>query len=248
MKNLLYTVCAVAVSILLYVFFWGSDSQSPSEVVLERKTQMTGKQADSELTPQSDLSALSNETAFDEQRSSDSDADSATDGDSNKNSGPELHNQKTFDSTTGPVEAVFEKFMNENLSINELQNELIQAGLNPQNQRNGHPQTGFRREITLKEVSDATSVKYRLFNATYLEQDASFVFDRIYYGIEKKVGAFEGLERKFRDLLQGRALNIDENDGFIRFHLPDDKIFFIDNNYEHNGEIIILVGSEYEIH
>ena len=136
----------------------------------------------------------------------------------------------------------------EEFDIEELVRSLRAEGYRPEKQKRGHPSSGFRQVIILSDDGDIDGI-IREFNGTYLETNKKIEFDRLYFGLRGIDGLFEYQVSIFDNLLEDKYVSKIVDSNFVRWNLRNSKFLFVAKNYQfRNGENIILVGQEYEIH
>lgn len=109
----------------------------------------------------------------------------------------------------------------------------------------GHPETGLRKEV-LGEIENDSAV--RLAYSSFYVTENGEEFDKIYVGFEKDDSSYYQL---IDDLKNEEGLEVEsemEKENFHRFLLSDGTHIFIDKAYNHEGEIITLIGREFAIH
>ena len=156
-----------------------------------------------------------------------------------------LNEQELKDITTIP-----NKFLNvvfDTPHIDSMAEALHKAGYTPVKEKRGHPKTGLRQVLTLNEVKDETGL-IREYYSSYLESGNTLYFDRLYYGMAAKDGVFANLVSSMDEKLSEKATNKIVKPEYVRWNLPGGKFVFISSEQERNGEKMVLVGHEYEIH
>ena len=149
---------------------------------------------------------------------------------------------------------VFIAHLFEDFDIEELFLALRAKGYRPEKQKRGHPDSGFRHVITLIDDGDFDGI-IREFYSSYRENDDNdeidkkIEFDKFYFGLQEIEGLFEYQVRKFDDSLRGKYLSKIVKPNFIRWNFSEGKFLFVLIRPQfRDGENIILVGQEYEIH
>ena len=147
-----------------------------------------------------------------------------------------------FDSIT----SVFRQSVKKTPSFNELAELLYSEGYTPSREKQGHSETGFRQVLSLGENTDSSLLK--TFYSSYLEEDNELHFDRLYMGFEQREGLFDELVKQLDSELEGSFTRRGVRGNYARWDYGDGQFVFINTDHDFNGEKILLMGQEYEIH
>lgn len=131
------------------------------------------------------------------------------------------------------------------MSLEDLGTKLHDAGYNPKQEKHGHVKTGFRRELKVGKQNDGLLLDVY---SSYLEHDGLLYFDRLYLTYEGREDVFHKLVNDLDKKLDKTAINKIVRDGYVRWNLPGEKFVFIDSNTIRDGERVVFVGHEFEIH
>ena len=131
------------------------------------------------------------------------------------------------------------------MSLENLGTKLHDAGFKPKQAKHGHEKTGFRRELTVDKQTDGLLLDVY---SSYLEHEGLLYFDRLYLTYEGREDVFHKLVKDLDKKLDQTSINKIVRDGYVRWNLPGEKFVFIDANTIRDGEKVIFVGHEFEIH
>lgn len=136
------------------------------------------------------------------------------------------------------------------LSLEDLVSYTKAKGFVPYLEREGHIKTGFRQIVKINKLKDKSSM-IREFHGAYYEHDKEFVFDRFYYGLEKKQGLYEQLVMELDQRIdQSHSRKLIQKSR-SRWDFKDGSFIFIHAEYKKDrdsDEPMILIGKEWEIH
>ncbi|MCY4443764.1 MAG: hypothetical protein OXC44_03065 [Proteobacteria bacterium] len=138
--------------------------------------------------------------------------------------------------------------MNDGLpSFDELREFLLQYKFHPYTEREGHKRTGFRRIIRIEEKNQPKHI-IKEFYSSYHEYQGELLFDRLYYGLEKKTHIFDHILLEIDRSVQGKYIRRSILDNYARWDFPDGTFVFIRGDFLLDNEEMVLIGKEYEIH